>query len=360
MSASLAPVRSSCMEARTRIRRFSDDTSGGVAIMFAMMLVALCLFVGAAVDIGRWIQARHQTIAAMDAAVLAGGRILQLNDKDVTGAQEAASRFYDENTKTRTHVIDDTIAFDAVDNKTAFAATGNAYIETAFLRLAQIPKLPLLNTSEAQFLKAILRAGGKSNDAVEIGGTDGRQRSAAPFGSCSLGPRDDDLRAGEPLDGAGVVEMEMREHHVADGGRIEACRLHLLGKSLSSSHREGADERDEEAQIAVGVVADGWAVARVEHHHAPARVAEQVGRHVDLLTLDPAAPVEEKASRQRHRARREHVQLEAGNARVRTRPTGQLGVDARHAARALTTRQRCSSRRERYDGEQRDDAGEAR
>jgi Flp pilus assembly protein TadG len=152
----------------SRASRFSADASGSVAIMFAMTLVALCLFIGAAVDIGRWIQARQQTIVAMDAAVLAGGRILQIDDTNVSAARVAALRYYEENTKSRTPVIDDTISFDAVDNKTAFAATGNAYIETAFLNLAHIPKLPLLNTSEASYSKAVLRAGGKSNDAVEI------------------------------------------------------------------------------------------------------------------------------------------------------------------------------------------------
>lgn len=153
---------------RGRVRRFPGDTQGGVAVTFSLMLVALCLFVGAAVDLGRWLQARHQTLAAMDAAVLAGGRMLQLNDKDVEGARETAQRYYQENVKGRTPVVEDTISFDAVDDNTAFAAKGNAYLETAFLSFAHIPKLPLLDTSAAKYSKAVLRAGGTSNDAVEI------------------------------------------------------------------------------------------------------------------------------------------------------------------------------------------------
>ncbi len=149
-------------------RRFADETGGSIAILFSLILVALCLFVGAAVDIGRWVQARHQTIAAMDAAVLAGGRILQMNDKDVAGARKAAQAFYEENTKGRSPVVDDTIAFDAVDQNTAFAASGNAYLETTFLNFARVSRLPLLNTSEATFSKAVLRAGGNANNAVEI------------------------------------------------------------------------------------------------------------------------------------------------------------------------------------------------
>ncbi|MGE0024818.1 MAG: VWA domain-containing protein [Hyphomicrobium sp.] len=150
------------------LRQLGQDASGGVAIMFALMFVALALFVGGAVDIGRWLQARQQTIAAMDAAVLAGGRVLQFNDQDVAGARLAASRYYAENTKDRTEVIDDTISFDAVENNTAFAATGNAYLRTTFLNFAHISRLPLLDGNQAQFSKAVLRAGGQSNSDVEI------------------------------------------------------------------------------------------------------------------------------------------------------------------------------------------------
>jgi Flp pilus assembly protein TadG len=149
-------------------RRLRHDERGSVAMLFAFMLVALCLFIGAAVDFSRWLQARHQTIAAMDAAVLAGGRVLQLDDKNIDGARAAAALYYTENVKGRTPVIKDTIAFNPIENNTAFVASGNAYIKTAFLGLANIKELPLLNTAEANFSKAVLAAGGSSNSAVEI------------------------------------------------------------------------------------------------------------------------------------------------------------------------------------------------
>lgn len=150
-----------------RLRRHADDEKGGVSVMFALIIVALCLFVGAAVDFGRWAQARHQTIAAMDAAVLAGGRMMQLNEP-VESAREAALRYYIQNTQGRTPVVDDTITFDAVDDNTAFAAMGNAYIETAFLSFARIDKLPLLDLSKATYSKAEVHTGGYNDDPVEI------------------------------------------------------------------------------------------------------------------------------------------------------------------------------------------------
>lgn len=150
------------------LRRFSDDRGGSIAVMFALMFVALALFVGAAVDLGRWSQARSQTISAMDAAVLAGGRVLQINENDLEGARLAAQQYYAENTKDRVPVVEDTISFDIVDNNTGFAATGNAYLPTTFLNFAHISRLPLFGTSEAEFSKAQIKAGGKSNSEVEI------------------------------------------------------------------------------------------------------------------------------------------------------------------------------------------------
>jgi len=72
-----------------------SDRSGNVAITFAMMAVVLMLAVGAAVDIGRWLHARDQTVSAVDAALLAGGRYLQTNSTDAAGAIAAAQKFYD-------------------------------------------------------------------------------------------------------------------------------------------------------------------------------------------------------------------------------------------------------------------------
>jgi len=153
-------------------RRIGHDERGDVAIVFAMSLIALCLMVGAAVDIGRWLQARHQTIAAMDAAVLAGGRVLQLDSTNVDGAKAAAARYYTENTKMRTPVIRDTVAFNAIDNNTSFVASGNAFIRTSFLGLANITELPLLATTAVNYPKAQIaiggQQGGQHNNPIEI------------------------------------------------------------------------------------------------------------------------------------------------------------------------------------------------
>jgi Flp pilus assembly protein TadG len=57
-----------------------------VALIFGLMIPVIILATGVAVDTGRWIQAKRVTANAMDAAVLAGARRLQLFPDDDTGA----------------------------------------------------------------------------------------------------------------------------------------------------------------------------------------------------------------------------------------------------------------------------------
>ena len=116
-------------------------------MLFGLMCVVLFLAVGGAVDFGRWLHARTQTAAALDAAVLAAGRTLQVDRSDTNAAIETAKRFYRENTRTRLDLLEDTIDFVVVEDGNAVTANGAAYIETPFLKLAGIPKLQLLKLS---------------------------------------------------------------------------------------------------------------------------------------------------------------------------------------------------------------------
>ncbi len=148
--------------------RFGADCSGNVAVLFGLSAVVLMLALGAAVDIGRWLHARDQTIAAMDAAVLAGGRALQVNSTDTAGAVATAKKYYAENVKTRLPVIDDTVTFSVTDGSTSLTASGSAYIKTPFLQFGNIDKLPLLNTSQTEYSKAELAVGGNGGENLEI------------------------------------------------------------------------------------------------------------------------------------------------------------------------------------------------
>ncbi len=150
------------------LARFGADRSGNVAVIFAMMSVVLLLSIGAAVDIGRWLHARDQTVAAVDSAVLAGGRALQTNSTDTDAAVATAQKFYAQNVTSRMPVIDDSVSFAVGDNGMSMTASGTAYIKTPFLQFANIDKLPLISSSETQFSKAQLAVGGNGGENLEI------------------------------------------------------------------------------------------------------------------------------------------------------------------------------------------------
>jgi len=59
------------------IRAALDDEGGSVAMMFGLMAFTVLTFVGSAIDIGRWMQARRTTMEAIDSATLSGLRTYQ-------------------------------------------------------------------------------------------------------------------------------------------------------------------------------------------------------------------------------------------------------------------------------------------
>lgn len=148
--------------------RMMRDESGAVAMLFGLMFMVLLAFVGASVDISRWLRARTQTWQALDAAVLAGARALQLNPGNSTIAAATAQRFYSENVKRRQYLALDTISFAVTDQETAIAVTGAAAIPTIFLGMIGIEKLSLFNLSATQLPKSKLAVGGNGETDVEI------------------------------------------------------------------------------------------------------------------------------------------------------------------------------------------------
>jgi len=151
------------------IGRFSRDTRGDVAILFGLMALALFMMIGLAVDYGRFISARNQTIAATDAAVLAAARTLQTNGGDQTAALKVAQTYYNQAIQNRIAVMSDTINFAVTDNATSVITTGNASVKTPFMGLGGTNSLPILHTNGADYSKATLAVGGNSNTNIEIG-----------------------------------------------------------------------------------------------------------------------------------------------------------------------------------------------
>ena len=157
-----ATVRNLLHSASTRAQRFSGDQSGTVVVIFAFIIVTLVGTGGGAVDYGRWQQARNETVNAMDAAVLAAGRVMQLPGSTENDAIAAAQKYYDEN---KPGILSpDNVSFSVTTQGTVMigSSTGSL-VRTPFLGLFGISHLEVNATS-----KAILAANSNSGSDVEI------------------------------------------------------------------------------------------------------------------------------------------------------------------------------------------------
>jgi Flp pilus assembly protein TadG len=122
-------------------RRFANDDSGNVAMLFGLCAIALIACVGGAVDYGRWLNARSQTQYALDSATLVAGRELQLTG-DSAKARTAANLYY--NQMKSKLVVNDTIDFVAKNNNTVVESHGGAYVQTPFLNVIGIDRLTVI------------------------------------------------------------------------------------------------------------------------------------------------------------------------------------------------------------------------
>lgn len=143
------------------------DKNGGAAIMFGLMATVMVLFVAAAVDYSRWSNARATTKSAVDAAVLAGARSLQVDNSNTNAALAAAQRYYKQNTA-NLNVVDDNIRFSAAHGNMAMQAVGQSYIQTPFLNLIGISRLALMSDVNGVVSEAVVATGGKGLGEVEL------------------------------------------------------------------------------------------------------------------------------------------------------------------------------------------------
>ncbi len=152
---------------RSRIADFSSDAAGDVAMMFGLMTFVMFGMIGAAVDFGRWLNARDQTVAAVDSAVLAAASSLR-SDGDQVKALAVAQRFYNEAIKSRLKSKTDNISFTMAENGTAITGQGSATISTPFMGILGVKELPLLKVSGGEFGVAKLAVGGNAETNIEI------------------------------------------------------------------------------------------------------------------------------------------------------------------------------------------------
>ena len=151
---------------------------------FGLMIFIMIGFVGASVDIGRWLLARKQTQDAIDSACLAGLRKYQENGSATDAIRIAQVNYNYAVTKNgrgsvgaNSLIASDTIGFVLQNNNTEMTATGDASIKTPFISLAtnafskgssSIGSLPLLKSDGSENAITQIAIGNNAGTSLEV------------------------------------------------------------------------------------------------------------------------------------------------------------------------------------------------
>lgn len=133
------------------IRPFAAAEGGGVAIIFAFCCMFLAAFVGGAVDFARLYRSQAAYQEALDAAALAGARAKQLGASDADAIKAAEA--YLAVTRER-FPVGGSVKFEVIETGTALHAVGDLEIQTSFLSVAKLDKLPFKVRNTARFGQA--------------------------------------------------------------------------------------------------------------------------------------------------------------------------------------------------------------
>ena len=137
---------------RQILKQLLSDRSGTIAIVFALTAFVVTISAGGAVDYGRWLHARTAQQAAIDAAVLAAARTLQISGGDAGQAIEMGRAYY---ANLKSHLVEaDSVAFEVLENGSTIRGTTRANVKTPFLNLTNIQRLPVFATAQVALQNA--------------------------------------------------------------------------------------------------------------------------------------------------------------------------------------------------------------
>ncbi len=152
----------------TLLASLYSNTRGSIAVQFGLFSTLLFGFSGGAIDYMRWHSAKRLTSEALDAAVLAGARWLQLDPGNTAGALATAARYYSENLGTKVTLSVNTVSFILADDNTSISATGEVKINTMLLRVLGMPELTLANDAGSDFPRGSIVVGGQGGSNLEL------------------------------------------------------------------------------------------------------------------------------------------------------------------------------------------------
>lgn len=129
-----------------RLKRFSRDEGGAVAILFGLSCICLMLVAGLAIDSARFHNISSKVQDSLDAAALAGAKMLADDNNSDTEVRDAAQKYFDSSIATAGITLQTIDTLDVAIDRTnsTVSATVNATVPTFFGGLAFQPKLAVL------------------------------------------------------------------------------------------------------------------------------------------------------------------------------------------------------------------------
>lgn len=160
---------------RLQPRTFASDETGGVAILFACMIVVVLACVGTSIDYGNALSQRTNLQGSLDAAVLAAGREFQTTG-DAAAAVDRAVAYFTEIAPRHLSAEVTLHSIDTQSNTILLAA--KAKVPASFLRVIGYKTLEI-----SALAKASLSGGGRETDLevammLDITGSMGGQKIA--------------------------------------------------------------------------------------------------------------------------------------------------------------------------------------
>ncbi|MDE2385512.1 MAG: TadE/TadG family protein [Alphaproteobacteria bacterium] len=157
------------MKLRNAVRRFAVSAGGNVAMSFAIAGIPLLGAAGGAIDYSRYVSARTDLYAAMDAAVLAGTKEYVENGKNSQNAVAVAQKYFNQSLAGGYQFTSQNIQFKVNATGNGIAAYGDVAIATPFLSVVGISSLPLLTKDISEADAAIeTPAGGADNLEIAV------------------------------------------------------------------------------------------------------------------------------------------------------------------------------------------------
>ncbi|MGL4397663.1 MAG: pilus assembly protein TadG-related protein [Hyphomicrobium sp.] len=151
---------------RIRLREFPRREDGAVGVVFGLAIIVLLGLAGAAVDFSRWHNAQTRTSEALDTAVLAAGRHLQVDPDNTTAAIAAAEAYFANAIKGRIPVFAENANFQMSPDGLAIEGTVTAKIATPLLKLVKTSDLPI--SANARAVLGIGGGNGSSNVEISV------------------------------------------------------------------------------------------------------------------------------------------------------------------------------------------------